>query len=67
MTVREQLREAYLRSPLTIVDIAAASGVSESTILNIFRGRNVTAGNLFAVACVLKVRAIDVPDSQPGA
>ncbi len=61
MTIREQMRDAYLRSNLTITDIAVASGVSESTILNIFRGRNVTAGSLFAVASVLDVQAIDVP------
>jgi transcriptional regulator with XRE-family HTH domain len=64
MTIREQMRAAYLRSNLTVTDIAAASGVSESTILNIFRGRNVTAGSLFAVASVLNVRAIDVPQAS---
>lgn len=67
MTVREQLRSAYLQSALTITDIAVASGVSESTIMNMFRGRNVTADNLFAVASVLRVRAIAVPDQQASA
>ncbi len=61
MTVREQLRAAYVSSNLTVTDIAVASGVSESTVLNIFKGRNVTVDNLFAVAGVLGVRAIDVP------
>ena len=64
MTIREQLRAAYLASGLTMTEISVASGVSENTILNIFRGRNVTAGNLFAVASVLRVRAIDVPSQQ---
>ncbi len=61
MTIREQMRAAYIKSNLTITDISVASGVSENTVLNILRGRNVTAGNLFAVASVLDVRAIDVP------
>ncbi len=64
MTIREQMRSAYLRSNLTVVDIAAASGVSERTIRNILRGQNVSAENLFAVACVLNVRAIDVPHAS---
>jgi len=64
MTIREQMRAAYLRSNLTVTDIAAASGVSERTILHIFSGRNVTAANLFAVASVLNVRAIDVPQAS---
>lgn len=61
MTVREQLRLAYVRSGRTLVDISAESGVSESTILNIFRGRNVTASNLFAVCSALGVRHVEVP------
>ena len=63
-TVREQLRTAYLASGRTLVDISVESGVSQSTILNIFRGRNVTVENLFAVACALGVRAVDVPSRE---
>lgn len=60
MTVREQLRQAYVESGRTITQIATDAGVSENTVLNIFRGRNVTAGSLFAVASVLQIRAISV-------
>jgi transcriptional regulator with XRE-family HTH domain len=67
MTIREQLRAAYLTSGLTVTEISVAAGVSENTILNIFRGRNVTASNLFAVASVLRVRALDVPQQQMSA
>lgn len=61
MTIGAQLRAAYAASPLTLADVAHAAGVSESTVLNIFRGRNVTAGNLFAVAGALGVRSVAVP------
>ena len=60
MTVREQIREAYLQSGLTIAEIAGRSGVAENTILRVMKGRNVTVANLFAVASVLRVEAIRV-------
>lgn len=62
VTVREQVRQAYLESGWTIARITAESGVSENTILNIFRGRNVTTENLFAVCCALGVKTLDVPN-----
>ena len=61
MTVREQMRTAYLRSGKTLVEIAVEAGVSENTILNVFRGRNVTSANLFALASALHIEAISVP------
>ena len=61
VTVREQLRAAYLQSGRTLVDISVESGVSENTILNAFRGRNVTSANLFALASTLRIEAIRVP------
>ena len=60
MTVREQIRAAYLASGMTITQIAVEAGVSEGTVVNVMRGRNVTVGNLFAVAAVLRVGSIDV-------
>lgn len=61
MTVRDQMREAFRRSGLRVCDVAARSGVSESTVLNIFRGRNVSTSNLFAVAVVIGLQRIDLP------
>lgn len=58
MTVREQIRQAYSESGMTLVKVARLSGVSENTIGNIMRGRNVTYANLFAVAKVLNIEAI---------
>lgn len=61
VTVREQLRAAYLQSGRTLVDISTESGVSERTIRHMLCGRNVEAGNLFAVASTLRIEAIRVP------
>lgn len=58
MTVREQLRQAYVESGMSMVKIARLSGVSENTIGNMLRGRNVTFANLLAVAKVLNIEAI---------
>jgi len=64
MTVREQLRDAYLSSGRTMDDLSHASGVSKRTILHMFCGRNVTTANLFALACVLRIESIRVPVSE---
>jgi len=64
MTVQEQLRQAYVESGMTMVKIARLSGVSENTIGNIFRGRNATYANLFAVAKVLNIEAIQINEPQ---
>lgn len=64
MTVREQMREAYLASGKTHLQIGQEAGVHTNTVINILRGRNVTMANLFAVACVLKIEAISVPTLQ---
>lgn len=58
MTVREQIRAAYLRSGLTQGQVAARAGVSESTVLNVLRGRNVTIETLLAVAMVVEVEQL---------
>ena len=60
MTVRDQMRDAYRRWGLRLCDEASRSGVSASTVLNIFRGRNVSTSNLFAVAAVIGLRQIDL-------
>lgn len=62
MTVRDQLYAAYKTSGLTVAYIAAQSGVSENTVRNIlYRGRNVSIETAMAIACVLDVRAVEVP------
>lgn len=58
MTVSEQLRDAYQRSGLTQEEIAHRAGVSEKTLWNALRGRNVEAGNLIAVAKVVGLDAL---------
>ena len=63
MTVREQLRAAYLASGMTQEEIAHKAGVSQKTLWNTLRGRNVDSENLFAVAKVLKVEALIVSGS----
>jgi transcriptional regulator with XRE-family HTH domain len=70
MTVRDQIRAAYLASGLTQGQIAARAGLSESTVLNVMRGRNVTVDVLVAVAVVLGVESLCLPrgrSAQPDA
>lgn len=62
MTVREQLRAAYLASGLTQEEIAYRAGVSQKTLVNILGGRNAEADNLLAVARALRIEAIIVPN-----
>jgi transcriptional regulator with XRE-family HTH domain len=64
-----QVRHAYRRSGLTIEKWAARAGVSQNSILNVMRGRNVTLEILTsacaAVGLVVEVRATDCAD-KPG-
>lgn len=64
MTVRDQIRAAYVASGLTQGQIAARAGLSESTVLNVMRGRNVTSEALIAVAVVLGVEQLQLPNPQ---
>lgn len=64
MTIREQLRAAYLASGLTQEEIAHRSGVSQKTLWNILSGRNAESASLFSVCVVLGVQSIVVPQ-QP--
>jgi|DEB3_MinimDraft_2_1074329.scaffolds.fasta_scaffold15888_2 transcriptional regulator with XRE-family HTH domain len=61
MTVREQMRAAYLASGKSQMRIAQESGVHHRTVYKMLKGDNVTVANLFAVACVLNIEAIQVP------
>lgn len=63
MTVREQLRTAYLASGLTQEEIAFRAGVSSKTLYNALSGRNVETENLFAVCAVLGVSSLVIPQS----
>lgn len=63
MTIREQLRAAYLASGLTQEEIAHRAGVSQKTLWNTLSGRNVEAENLFAVAKVLRIESLTVSKS----
>ena len=58
MTVREQLRDAYLRSGLTQTEIAVRAGVHENTVYRILAGQNTRADALLAVAMTLRIDAI---------
>ena len=60
MTVGAQMKLAYRLSGKTLVQIEVESGVSETTILNIFRDRNVTVSNVFAVAATRRRREIGI-------
>lgn len=64
MTVRDQIRAAYLASGLTQGQIAARAGLSEGTVLNVLRGRNVTSEALIAVAVVLEVEVLHLPSPK---
>ena len=64
MTIREQLRAAYLASGLTQEEIAHRSGVSQKTLWNILSGRNAESASLFSVCVVLGVQSITIPQ-QP--
>ena len=61
MTVREQVRAAYLASGLSQEEIAHRAGVSPKTLWNILSGRNADTENLFAVCVVLGLSALHVP------
>lgn len=61
MTIREQIRLAYRQSGMTQAQIAARAGVSESTVLNILRGRNVSLDTLIAVAGALSLTTLELP------
>lgn len=62
MTVHEQLYAAYKASGLTVASIAAEAGVSDNTIRRfLYHGRNVNVETVMAIACVLEVRAVEVP------
>ena len=62
--IHEQVRSAYKRSGMSLAEIANTSGVSENTVLNVFRGRNVTVGNLIAVAQTVGLSALDLGDQS---
>lgn len=61
MTISDQLRAAYCKSTMSQSQIAARAGVSETTVLNIFRGRNVSTASLLAVAAVLGISTLHIP------
>ncbi len=61
MTIREQLRAAYLTSGLTAIDICTEAGVSRATFFNALSGRPVCSDNLFALCAVLRVSSLAVP------
>ena len=61
MTVREQLRDAYLRSGMTAVDICEEAGVGRRTFFNALRGLPVRSENLFAICTVLRMDVLRVP------
>ena len=65
MTIREQLRAAYLASGLTQEEIAHRSGVSQKTLWNILSGRNAESASLFSVCVVLGVQSLSVPSQHP--
>jgi transcriptional regulator with XRE-family HTH domain len=64
MTIREQVRAAYLASGLTQEEIAFRAGVSSKTLWNILSGRNADSENLFAVCVVLGLTSIHVSDES---
>jgi predicted transcriptional regulator len=64
MTVREQLRDAYLRSGMTAIDICEEAGVGRRTLFNALAGRPVRSENLFAICTVLRMDVIRVPSSN---
>ena len=61
MTVREQLREAYLRSGMSAVDICEEAGVGRRTFFHALAGRPVHSQNLFAICSVLRIDVLHVP------
>jgi hypothetical protein len=61
MTIREQLRAAYLIDGRAAVDICAEAGVSRATFFNALSGRPVLTNNLFALCAALRVSSLDVP------
>jgi transcriptional regulator with XRE-family HTH domain len=64
VTIREQIRAAYLASGLSQEEIAFRAGVSSKTLWNILSGRNAASENLFAVCVVLGLTEIHVPDES---
>ncbi len=67
MTIREQLRAAYLDSGLTAIDICTEAGVSRATFFNALSGRPVCSDNLFALCAVLRVSSLAVPMRESNA
>jgi len=61
MTIREQLRAAYLASDRPAIDICTEAGVSRATFFNAMSGRPVLTSSLFALCAVLRVSSISVP------
>lgn len=67
LTMREELRAAYKASGLTQAHIAARAGVHENAVYRVVStNRNVTIDVLVAVAQVLGVRSLTIPDNHTG-
>ncbi len=64
MTVREQLRDAYLRDGRPAVDICEEAGVGRRTFFNALRGLPVRSENLFALCTVLNIDVLYIPRSN---
>ena len=61
LTIGAQLRAAYRSSGLTVALIAERAGVSETTLHDAMRDRNVTIGNVAAIAGALGLASLEIP------
>lgn len=64
MTVREQLRAAYLASDRAAIDICVEAGVSRATFFNALSGRPVCSHNLMALCAALRIESLVVAQSS---
>jgi len=61
--LHDQLYMAYRRSQIPLSEVVERSGVSETTVLNAFRGRNVTVWNVAAIAQVIGLPSLELADN----